>query len=267
LRHTKGNCFELGIYGKEQVEKILPYLNPPLRDLEAMRAWVAGFFDAEGCVSIRTSRPSEVSISNTDIELLQRLKDFLTCIGVPTTLCFSQKVDKRHPKLCGRLTVLVPQTFYAFVKPYCRKKIEKLAKVRRNERARFYKKVMFYDGKLFIPVKDIEIVGCDSEWFYDLANTDRHAYSASGMIVSNSWAITALSKPPKKTGKHIKIPYLAKPYMLLTAKQQTIDQLIANKWEVTNAKAAINLTATILGPFPLELYGQFKTATGWENYG
>jgi hypothetical protein len=55
--------------------------------------------------------------------------------------------------------------------------------------------------------------------------------------------------------------------MLLTAKQQTIDQLIANRWEVTNAKAAITLTATILGPFPLELYSKFKTDTGWEKYG
>jgi hypothetical protein len=86
------------------------------------------------------------------------------------------------------------------------------------------------------------------------------------LLPSGEWAITALSKPPKKTGKHVKIPAMAKPYMLLTAKQQTLDQLIANRWEVTNAKAAITLAATILGPFPLELYSQFKTNTGWEKY-
>jgi hypothetical protein len=86
------------------------------------------------------------------------------------------------------------------------------------------------------------------------------------LLPSGEWAITALSKPPKKTGKHVKIPAMAKPYMLLTAKQQTLDQLIANRWEVTNAKAAITLAATILGPFPLDLYSQFKTNTGWEKY-
>jgi len=86
------------------------------------------------------------------------------------------------------------------------------------------------------------------------------------LLPSGEWAITALSKPPKKTGKHVKIPSMAKPYVLLTAKQQTLDQLIANRWEVTNAKAAITLAATILGPFPLELYQQFKTSTGWERY-
>ena len=86
------------------------------------------------------------------------------------------------------------------------------------------------------------------------------------LLPDGNWAITALSKPPKKTGKHVKISSMAKPYMLLTAKQQTLDQLIANRWEVTNAKAAITLAATILGPFPIDLYGQFKTDTGWEKY-
>jgi len=86
------------------------------------------------------------------------------------------------------------------------------------------------------------------------------------LLPSGEWAITALSKPPKKTGNYVKVPAMAKPYILLTAKQQTLDQLIANRWEVTNAKAAITLAATILGPFPLELYGQFKSNTGWEKY-
>jgi len=87
------------------------------------------------------------------------------------------------------------------------------------------------------------------------------------LLPDGNWAITALSKPPKKTGSHFKIPLMAKPYILLTAKQQTLDQMIANRWEVTNAKAAMILAATILGPFPLELYGKFKTATGWEKFG
>jgi len=87
------------------------------------------------------------------------------------------------------------------------------------------------------------------------------------LLPDGTWAITALSKPPKKTGKYVKTPALAKPYMLLTAKQQSLDQLIANRWEVTNAKAAINLTATVLGPFPLEIYGKFKTDIGWEKFG
>jgi hypothetical protein len=103
-----------------------------------------------------------------------------------------------------------------------------------------------------------------TSWLYFKGDT-LYFYTAQ-LLPSGEWAITALSKPPKKTGKHIKIPSMAKPYMLLTAKQQTIDQLIANRWEVTNAKAAITLTATMLGPFPLELYGKFKTDTGWEKY-
>ena len=262
-----GDSYMLSIYNKEMTEKLTFYLNPPINDLEGMRAWIAGFFDAEGCVCLRQDKIDEVIITNTDGALLQKLKDFLLCVGVPATL--RSRMDKRSRKIRSRhrvwqLAIIVPELFYEFVKPYCKKKLEKLAMAKRKSKRRFYKKVMHFDGKLFVPIKEVKIVSCDdTEWFYDLANTDRKMYSASGFIVSNSWAIVATSKPPKRKGTRIKPSLFSRPYLLFTSQQPKLDDLIVNKWEVTRAKAAILLSSSFMGPFPAEQLGKIYSQIGW----
>lgn len=88
-------------------------------------------------------------------------------------------------------------------------------------------------------------------------------YTATFMP-NGKWALTATSKPAKKTHKHMKLPSGAKAYVLLTAQQTTIDQIMINKWEVTKANAAIQLAATFLGPFSIEEFSSHFQSLGWS---
>ena len=88
-------------------------------------------------------------------------------------------------------------------------------------------------------------------------------FYTAALLPNGRWAITATSKPPKKTGRYAKLPRTAKQYILLTSQQQNIDDLITNKWEVTHGKAAIILSATFLGPIPIEEFANHYQAVGW----
>ncbi len=84
------------------------------------------------------------------------------------------------------------------------------------------------------------------------------------LLPNGNWGLTATSKPARKTGKHVKLPRLALSYVLLPSQHQKIDDLIINKWEATHLGAAIHLSATFLGPFPVSEFVNLHTSTGWE---
>jgi hypothetical protein len=84
-------------------------------------------------------------------------------------------------------------------------------------------------------------------------------------LPNGKWVITATSKPAKKTSKYMKLPLSTKTYVLLTAQQTTIDQIMLNKWEVTKANAAIELAATFLGPIPIEEFSKHFRSLGWSS--
>ena len=103
------------------------------------------------------------------------------------------------------------------------------------------------------------------DWLYFKGDT---LYFYDAMLMPNGkWALTATSKPAKKDSQRAKLPYLTKKYVLLAAQQQNIDDLILNKWEVTHAKAAITLSSTFLGPFPVSELSQLIKSSGWKNEG
>lgn len=87
------------------------------------------------------------------------------------------------------------------------------------------------------------------------------------LLPNGKWAITATSKPARKTRKHMKLPFFCQQYVLLTSQKQNIDQLILNRWEATHAKAAIHLAATFLGPYPIDDLANLHQSTGWEEHG
>jgi len=177
------NSYKLRICGKSFIDKMVPYIQPPINDLEAFRAWVAGFFDAEGYVDLRDDRPSSrVRICNTDLSLLTTLRDVLNALGIPCTITSggTSKGSRTY-----HLTILVPQLFYRFVESYCIKKREELAKASRAD-SKVGRVVKYISGYVLVPIKRVEIVK-SGEYFYDLADTDRGYYSASGFVVHNSW--------------------------------------------------------------------------------
>jgi hypothetical protein len=81
------------------------------------------------------------------------------------------------------------------------------------------------------------------------------------------WAIVASTKPAKLSDKYFKLPSNVKTYVLYGAKQDKLDNLILNRWEVTKAKAAIQLAATFLGPLPIKTVTEHlkNNVNGWEN--
>jgi hypothetical protein len=99
------------------------------------------------------------------------------------------------------------------------------------------------------------------DWLYFQGDT-AFFYSAQ-LLPNGKWVITATSKPSKIKGKFIRLPRYCKQFVLLTSAHQKIDDLIVNMWEVTHAKAAIELSTTIFGPFPIEQYAKVHANTGW----
>jgi len=194
IRKDPDNSYSLEIYSKDFVERIIPYLKPPINDLEALRAWVAGFFDAEGYVEFKENRPSDgVKICNTDKQLLELLRDVLNAVGVP---CSIRSGGVSKGSVTYHLVPLVPQLFYKFVEPYCIRRKEELSKaIRSANPSASGRKVKYVDGHVLVPVKNVRIEDCD-EYFYDLADTTEGNYSASGFIVHNSWChACAFGKP------------------------------------------------------------------------
>lgn len=55
-------------------------------------AWLAGFIDSDGC---RNSAEGSISLSASNKELLQRVKDMLATLGTPSTLSKSRDAGKR----------------------------------------------------------------------------------------------------------------------------------------------------------------------------
>jgi hypothetical protein len=101
------------------------------------------------------------------------------------------------------------------------------------------------------------------DWLYFQGDT---AYFYSAQLLPNGkWVITATSKPSKRKGNIVKLPRYCKQFILLTSGHEKIDDLILNTWEVTRAKAAIELSSTFLGPFPIEEFSQVYAHTGWDN--
>jgi len=76
------------------------------------------------------------------------------------------------------------------------------------------------------------------------------------LLSNGKWAVVLVSKKPRLgltgSGETWTLKPFTKKYVLLTSQQSNIDHLIANKWEVVKTKAAIHLSATFLGPFPLD---------------
>ena len=193
IRKTGENCYALEIYNKELIEKLIPYLQPPINDLEAFRTWIAGFFDAEGNVYKRDDRPSGYArIINTDKQLLEKLIKILNAIGIPA-LMNSGGVSKGSKTYHIRL--VVPQLFYKLVEPYCIKKKDRLKNC--NRLSTRGEKVKYLGDYIAVPVKDVKHVDCNEpEYFYDLADSSSHNYLANGFVVHNSWCTAcAFGKP------------------------------------------------------------------------
>jgi len=88
-------------------------------------------------------------------------------------------------------------------------------------------------------------------------------YWDTRLLPNGSWAIICTSKRPKLRGNKLKLKRFSIPYILLTPQRERIDDLILNKWEATTFHAALILSSTILGPFPLEEYAKLQSQTGW----
>jgi len=101
-------------------------------------------------------------------------------------------------------------------------------------------------------------------WLY-FGAYDTLFFFTTTYLPNGKWAIVATSKPARKTGKHFKLPFNVKTFVLIPSQQSTIDALIANKWEVTQAKASIILNATFLGAIPTDLLSKHFKNVGWEN--
>jgi subtilisin family serine protease len=184
--YKEEKAYLLSAYGKEFVAKITPFvINPPINDLEAMRAWVAGFFDAEGYVDFERKR---VKIASTKKPILEKLSSFLTAVGIPSKVA-SGGTSKGSTSY--HLLVLDAKAFYKFVEPYVIKKKDKLFKL--SETARVNAKVVKRVGD-FIALRVNKVDATDEEdYFYDLANSSDSTYLANGIISHNSWCASCVA--------------------------------------------------------------------------
>jgi intein/homing endonuclease len=175
------NSYVLTAYGKKFVEKLIPFVtNPPINDLEAMRAWVAGFFDAEGYVSPERKR---IRIVNVNKPLIEKLASFLTSIGIPSKVIYG---GKSGGTVTWQVKIFDAKAFYEFVKLYVikkRKELEAVVNAKREEHAKVIKRVGDY---IALRIKKVEVTD-EEDWFYDLAQSSDSTYLASGVVSHNTW--------------------------------------------------------------------------------
>ena len=190
-----------GIYGKENAYVLNTYgdLAYTIKDLqfddvcnglESIKAWVAGFFDAEGYIS---KREKAVVFSNTDLDMLVRLNDIFNLIGFRSYIN-SGGVSKGSQG--WHLCVTTVDKFTNFVIDYSIKKRDELLNAGTAKFSRNHVKIRS-DGSILAVVKDITITKTD-ETFYDIT-TESHNYSANGIIVHNSWCCSAAAGRPVAT--------------------------------------------------------------------
>lgn len=84
------------------------------------------------------------------------------------------------------------------------------------------------------------------------------------LLPNGKWVMTATSKPPRRRGNHLKLPLFCKQYILLTAGQAKIDQLILNMQEVVQFRASIILSSTVLGALPVKEIAKVHEGAGWK---
>ena len=175
------NVYEFTAYGKELLNKIIPLINnPPINDLEAMRAWIAGLFDAEGYVYTERAR---LYIVQKDKVFLEKLASFLTAIGIPAKVVFGGRSGE---STSWQLKIYDMMAFYKFVEPYIVKKrnqIKSLIGSNRKQHAKIVKRVGDY---LALRINKVEITN-EEDYFYDLAYSTDSTYLASGIISHNTW--------------------------------------------------------------------------------
>jgi len=88
------------------------------------------------------------------------------------------------------------------------------------------------------------------------------------LMPDGRWVIVAISKPPKIKHGKISLPRFVKKYVIFPSAQKKVDDMILNRYEVVTQGAAIQLAATVLGPFPVEKWLIFTTPIKERlNYG
>jgi len=188
----KENGYELGFYGKDIVTDLISTgIEDILKDLESFRAWIAGFFDAEGYFSdARVNKGIEAVISNTNLELLQYLQDALRNAGIYFRID-SGGVSKGSKSY--HLTTPDVDLFLEFIKPYSlSKKIPH--GFHKIPRRRSYNHKIKRGKDLLVQIDSVHTEECD-EWFYDLS-TDEGNYIANGIAVHNSWCQGCIAGTP-----------------------------------------------------------------------
>jgi len=159
--------------------------NPPINDLEAMRAWVAGLFDAEGYVDLERAR---LYIVQKDRALLEKLASFLMAIGIPARVVSGGRSGE---SISWQLKIYDVIAFYKFVEPYIVKKenqVKSLIGSNRKQHAKIVKRIGDY---LALRINKVEITN-EEGYFYDLAHSTDSTYLANGIISHNTWCAACI---------------------------------------------------------------------------
>lgn len=185
----------LSFYNKSFITSLKDYdLTNVSGSFEALRAWVAGFFDAEGHVDNDKPR---VRISNRNYHYLNNLQTTLSNIGIPCKI-YSHGED-------GQLSIskrAFIKAFYTLIAPYSLHfdKLERLCKwiaSASNDNDRF--RPPFIPGENYNAIKVEKTSRHRGEFiFYDFT-TEAGNYVANGVIVSNTWCITCAFGDTAKT--------------------------------------------------------------------
>jgi len=89
------------------------------------------------------------------------------------------------------------------------------------------------------------------------------------LMPNGRWGLIAISKTPRRRRDTFILPRFAKKYIIYPSMQKSIENLILNRYEVINQGAAVELAATIIGPFPIEkwltLTAPFKERIKYEK--
>ena len=107
------------------------------------RDYIRGLFDGEGCVYLRPFQHSvQVTISNTNLEILEKIKEVLDAFLIRNKIIPRSKPQKKNWKQCYVLTIddiWSAHSFWTFIGSCHKDKIKKFKKgFYKNEKLRRY---------------------------------------------------------------------------------------------------------------------------------
>jgi intein/homing endonuclease len=181
--NLKNRLEQLGIPSGNHRSRNFPLPVKLLKNHSAVRALVAGYYDAEGYPYPSERRFTLCSVNHSFLKSLQRL---LLCFGIYGYIASggeSKGSKSYHLGFCGNNA----RNFAEFIRPYALKPVPEIP-FRYEKNNKGY--VGLPNGKA-VRVKKTRTVSSEGVSFYSLSIPSYHIYVTSGVYSKNTWCLNA----------------------------------------------------------------------------